>query len=225
MPVPNPQYFNLDNVATRHGGLSCAELLATTYIRRDPTSYAEAMRSDNSSEWTDACQYEIDTLSKNNTWDLVDLPPGHKAVKSKWVFKLKLDGHFHARLVAKGFMQIPGIDYDETFSPVAHFESIRLLLALAVLEDWEIYQLDIKSAFLNGVLNKEIYMEQPQGFIIVRQETKVCHLRKVIYGLKQASHVWNKQFHGVLIGLSFMWMYSDAGIYVYLLRIVGPLNK
>ena len=113
-------------------------------------------------------QYKIDALSKNDMWDLVDLPSGCKTVKSKWVFKLKSDGYYHAHLVAKGFMQIPGIDYNETFSPVAHFESLRLLLALAMLEDWEIHQLDVKSAFLNGVLNKEIYMEQPQGFIIAR---------------------------------------------------------
>ena len=165
VPVPNLRYFNLDNVAMGCR-LGNAELLAVAYIRRDPASYAEAMRSENADAWTKACQYEIDALSKNNTWDLVDLPPGRKAVKSKWVFKLKTDGCYHTRLVAKGFTQIPGIDYDETFSPVACFESLRLLLALAVLEDWEIHQLDVKSAFLNGMLDEEIYMEQPQGFII-----------------------------------------------------------
>jgi hypothetical protein len=173
------------------------------------------MRSDNVDQWTDACQYEIDALAKNKTWELVDLPPGHKAVKSKWVFKLKSDGCYRARLVAKGFTQIPGIDYDETFSPVARFESLRLLLALAALEDWEIHQMDIKSAFLNGVLDKEIYMEQPQGFVTAGQETKVCRLKKAIYGLKQASRAWNQQFHGVLNELGFMWTYTDAGIYVY----------
>src|SRR5579863_2434585 len=126
-------------MATRHQGLSNAELLATAYIGRDPASYAEAMGSDNAVEWTDACQYEIDALSKNKIWELVDLSPDHKAVKSKWVFKLKADGRYRARLVAKGFIQIPGIDYNETFSPVTCFESIRLLLVLATLEDWEIH--------------------------------------------------------------------------------------
>src|SRR5579863_5259083 len=173
------------------------------------------MRSDNAAEWTDTCQYEINALSKNKTWELVDLPPDRKAVKSKWVFKLKADGRYRARLVAKGFTQIPGIDYDETFSPVARFESIRLLLALAALEDWEIHQLDIKSVFLNGVLDEEIYTEQPQGFISAGQENKVCRLKKAIYGLKQASRTWNQQFHGVLIELSFTRTYADAGIYVY----------
>jgi len=173
------------------------------------------MGSDSAADWTKACEYEIDALSKNKTWELVDLPSGRKAVKSKWVFKLKADGRHRARLVAKGFTQIPGIDYDETFSPVARFESIRLLLALAALEDWEIHQLDVKSAFLNGVLDEEIYMEQPQGFIITGKENQVCRLKKAIYGLKQASRAWNQQFHGVLTGLGFTRTYADAGVYVY----------
>src|SRR5712672_2264388 len=123
------------------------------------------MRSADAKQWSDTCQYEIDTLHKNDMWELTKLPPSWKTIKSKWVFKLKADGHYCAQLVAKGFMQIPGIDYDETFSPVTHFESLRLLLALAALEDWEIHKMDVKSVFLNGVLDKEIYMEQPQGFI------------------------------------------------------------
>src|SRR6202158_4882105 len=89
-----------------------------------------------------------------------------------------------------------------------------MLLVLAALEDWHIHQMDVKSAFLNSVLDEEIYMEQPQGFITTGSETKVCHLIKAIYGLKQASRSWNLQFHGVLIALSFKQMFSDAGIYV-----------
>ena len=103
----------------------------------------------------------MDALAKNGTWTLVDLPLGCKAVKSKWVFKCKADGCFHAHLVAKGFTQIQGIDYDKTFSPVARFESLTLLLALAMLNDWEIHQMDVKLAFLNGTLDEETYMEQP----------------------------------------------------------------
>src|SRR6266404_1438524 len=212
--VPNPQHYNADFEVQGNRRLGYAELLAAAYVGRDPASYAEAMRSPDSDEWSKACQYEIDTLDKNGTWELVDLPSGHKTVKSKWVFKLKADGRFCARLVAKGFTQIPGIDFDETFSPVARFESLRLLLALAALEDWEIHQMDVKSAFLNGVLEEEIYMEQPQGFITTGQETKVCRLRKAIYGLKQASCAWNLQFHGVLVGLGFKRTHSDAGFYV-----------
>ena len=184
--------------------LGHAELFATAYVGRDPVTYAKALKSKDVDEWQKACQYEIDTLHKNDTWELVDLPAGCKAVKSKWVFKLKANGCFHAWLVAKGFMQIPGIDYDETFSPAAHFESLRLLLALAALEDWHIHQMDIKLAFLNGMLDEEIYMEQPQGSIVTGMENKVCKLKKSIYGLKQASHTWNLQFHGFLLELGFM---------------------
>src|SRR5712675_2403662 len=143
--VPNPRYINLDNVG--HPGvrrLGHAELLAAAHMGRDLVSYTEAMESVDSKQWSDACQYEIDALHKNNTWELVDIPPGRKSIKSKWMFKLKSDGRYRVRLVAKGFTQIPGIDYDETFSPVARFESLRLLLALATLEDWEIQQMDMK---------------------------------------------------------------------------------
>ena len=214
-PVPNPRYFNSDNAELpENRRLGHAELLAAAYVGRDPASYAEAMKSVDAKQWTDACQYEIDALHKNDTWELTDLPPGRKSIKSKWVFKLKADGRYRARLVAKGFTQIPGIDYDETFSPVARFESLRLLLALAALEDWEIQQMDVKSAFLNGVLDEEIYMEQPQGFISPGSETKVCRLRKAIYGLKQASRTWNLQFHGFLTGIGFMRTHADAGVYV-----------
>jgi hypothetical protein len=216
-PVPNPCYCGPDNAAQRGRGqrLGFAELLAAALVGRDPATYAEAMRSADAEAWKEACQYEIDAMARNEAWDLVDLPAGHKAVKSKWVFKLKSDGRFRARLVAKGFTQVPGIDYDETFSPVARFESLRLLLALAALGDWHIHQMDVKSAFLNGVLEEEIFMEKPQGFVVSGQETRVCRLKKALYDLKQASRAWNIQFHGVLLELGFTQTYSDAGVYVY----------
>jgi hypothetical protein len=229
-PRPNPRYANPDNVerwvgqrgthmrARPDGGLHHAALLnalihVATAEYCDPLTFKEAMQSALADKWQDACQYEIDALAKNGTWTLVELPSGRKAVKSKWVFKHKADGHFRAWLVAKGFTQIFGIDYDETFSPVARFESLRLLLALAVLEDWEIHQMDVKSAFLNGLLDEEIYMEQPQGFIDPDHPNKVCLLKKAIYGLKQASRAWNLQFHGVLVDLGFTRTHSDAGVY------------
>ena len=100
------------------------ELFAAAYMGRDLVTYAEALKSKDADEWQKTCQYEIDTLHKHDTWELVNLPAGHKAVKSKWVFKLKANGCFHAQLVAKGITQIPGINYNETFSPIAHFESL-----------------------------------------------------------------------------------------------------
>ena len=219
-PRPNPKYSGPDNVAEKgvgqrkrtSGQVTHIALLAAAEYQ-DPLTFKQAMSSDYADEWRAACQYEIDALAKNRTWDLVDLPTGRKAVKSKWVFKRKADGRFRARLVAKGFTQIQGIDYDETFSPVARFESLRLLLALAALSDWEIHQMDVKSAFLNGLLDEEIFMEQPYGFIVPDQSDKVCLLRKAIYGLKQASRAWNLQFHSVLIDLGFKRTHSDAGVY------------
>ena len=215
-PPQNPRYAKGNAIARVVSGVSHSELLAAAIHAaeyRDPLTYREAMGSDLADEWQSACQYEIDALAKNGTWTLVDLPTGRKAVKSKWVFKRKSDGRFRARLVAKGFTQVQGIDYDETFSPVARFESLRLLLALAALEDWEIHQMDVKSAFLNGLLDEEIYMEQPQGFVASGQSDKVCLLKKAIYGLKQASRAWNLQFNSVLLDLGFKRTHSDAGVY------------
>ena len=202
--VPNPHFASNDNAVDSHGcWVRHAELLAATHVERDPISYSEVMRSADADQWREACQYEMDALAKNGTWELLDLPTGQQAVKSKWVFKLKADGRYCTRLVAKGFTQIPGIDFDETFSPVAHFELLHMLLVLATLEDWHIHSMDVKSVFLNGELDKEIYMEQPQGFIITGSESLVCYLKKAIYGLKQASWAWNSQLHGVLTGLGF----------------------
>lgn len=118
----------------------------------------------------------------------------------------------HAGLLVK---QVKGIDYDEIFSPVARFESIRFLLAHAALNDWEVEAMDVKTAFLYGELDEEIYMEQPEGFKVPGQEHKVCHLLKAIYGLKQAGRQWNKELHNALLELGFTRTYSDAGIYVY----------
>jgi hypothetical protein len=222
---PNPHFYNEDNTEFVQGSsrLGVAQLLAAAEIPgyREPFTYKEAMGSNQADEWTEACQYEIDTLHKLKVWNLVDLPQGCKTVKCKWVFKWKADGHYCARLVAKGFTQLEGVDFDETFSPVAHFESLRLVLALATLEDREIHQMDVKSAFLHGDLDEEIYMEQPIGFVVAGQEHKVCKLQKALYGLKQASHAWNLQFHGVLNELSFTQTYSDAGVYVYHLQEGG----
>jgi len=134
-----------------------------------------------------AMQEEIKSLSDRNVWMLVDLPKDHKPIKGRWVFAVKSDGRKKARFVAKGFTQVFGIDYEETFSPVARFETFHLLIALAALHDWEIEALDVKTTFLFGKLDEEIYLEQPEGFVVKGQENKLCRLRKVIYGLKQAA--------------------------------------
>ena len=114
----------------------------------------------------------------------------------------------------KGFTQIFRIDYEETFSPVSRFETVHLVLALAALYDWEIKVLDVKTAFLFGELDEEIYMVQPEGFIVKGQESKVCHLQKAIYGFKQAALQWNKLLHKSLVDFSFKRCTSNSGVYV-----------
>ncbi|GJU00905.1 retrovirus-related pol polyprotein from transposon TNT 1-94 [Tanacetum coccineum] len=151
-----------------------------------------------------ACSYSTDTSNdlmkaQNKVWELVDLPPDEKIVGHKWLFKKKtdMDGAAHtykAHLVAKGFTQTPGIDYKETFSPVADIRAITILIAIVAFYDYEIWQLDVKTAFLNGYLNEEVYMEQPESFVNQNFPNRVCKLKHSIYGLKQASRKWNKRF-------------------------------
>jgi len=134
---------------------------------------------------------EMDSLEKNKTWELVKLPKDRKTVGCKWVFKLKkgVDGkveRYKARLVAKGYSQMEGIDYHEIFSPVVKLVSIRVVLALVALLDLELEQLDVKTTFLHGDLDEEIYMEQPEGFVQHQKGRLVCKLKKSLYGLKQS---------------------------------------
>ena len=139
---------------------------------------------------------ELDSMYSNQVWDFVKVPNGIKPVGCKWVYKRKIgvDGKvetFKARLVAKGYTQKEGINYDETFSPVAMLKSFRILLSIAAHYDCEIWQMDVKTAFLNGNLEKKIYMLQLEGFIAKNQDYMVCKLKRSIYGLKQASRSWN----------------------------------
>ena len=152
---------------------------------------------------------------KRKVFELADLPKGRKAIKNRWVFMTKSDGCKKARLVAKGFSQIQGIDFDHIFSPVVWYESIRLLLAVAALENWHIEGLNIKSAFLYGQLDEEIYMEQPEGFKIHGQERKVLCLHRAIYGLKQAALAWWKELLASICKIGFERSQSDAGIFIH----------
>ena len=193
----------------------------------DPTTYECAIRTPEADFWQRAMTKEIGSLEDNGTWELVDLPPGRSAIKNRWVYVAKpntggetkdhVRGNgkdYRARLVAKGFTQIAGIDYEETFAPVARLDSLRLLLSLAATYDWEIHQIDIKSAYLNGLLDEEIYMEQPKGFETPGKEDKVCRLRKAIYGLKQAGRQWHEHLQDSLCSFGFEKLISgDVSIF------------
>ncbi|GJW40335.1 retrotransposon protein, putative, ty1-copia subclass [Tanacetum coccineum] len=165
----------------------------------EPTSYKAAMLDSESNKWIDAMNAEIQSMMDNMIWVLVDLPPGCKTVGSKWIFKKKtnMDGIVHtykARLVAKGYTQLYGVDYEETFSPVADIRAIRILISIVAFYDYEIWQMDVKTAFLNGYLGEDIYVVQPEGFLDPNHPRKVCKLQRSIYGIKQASRSWNKRF-------------------------------
>ncbi len=162
---------------------------ATVAFLEKPQNIEEALTCENSKEWECAMQEEYDSLMANNTWTLEPPPAGRKPVSCKWVFKIKQGAngeveHYKARLVARGFTQTYGVDYNETFAPVAKFTFIRCILALTTLEDMEIHQMDVETTFLNGELEEEIYMEQPQGFVRQGSEHLVCKLHKSLYGLK-----------------------------------------
>ncbi|GKA42156.1 retrotransposon protein, putative, ty1-copia subclass [Tanacetum coccineum] len=136
----------------------------------EPANYKAALLDPESDKWLNAMNVEMQSMKDNEVWVLVELPPNGKTVGSKWLFKKKtdMDGAVHtykARLVAKGYTQTPGIDYEETFSPVADIRAIRILIAITAYYDYEIWQMDVKTAFLNGYLNEEVYMEQPEGFV------------------------------------------------------------
>jgi len=171
----------------------------------DPESYQQ---------WRIAMDDEIKSLNERKVWTLTELPSNCTPIKCRWVYIVKSDGRKKARLVAKGFSQRPGIDYDETFSPVARYETIRLLLAISVLEKWDIEALDVKTAFLYGDIEADIYMQQPEGYIVKGQENKVCLLKKALYGLKQASYAWNKQAKKSLEDIGFKQCSLDSGAYV-----------
>lgn len=138
----------------------------------------------------------------------MELPPGAKAIGLKWIFKIKRnsDGSinkYKSRLVAKGYVQRYGVDYEEVFAPVARIETIQLLINLAATNGWEIHHLDVKTAFLHGELKETVYVTQPEGFEVKGSEHKVYKLKKVLYGLKQAPRAWNDKLNKILLGFKF----------------------
>jgi hypothetical protein len=197
---PNPRYAHL----------------ATTPISPLPSSIREAMHDPN---WRNAMQEEFDALSSNQTWTLVPRPPRTNVVTGKWVFRHKTreDGsleRYKARWVVRGFAQRPGIDFGETFSPVVKPATIRAVLTMACSRNWPVHQLDVKNAFLNGVLDEQVYCYQPAGFVDEHRRDHVCKLVKSLYGLKQAPRAWFKRFATFAITIGFTASRSDASLFI-----------
>jgi len=193
-------------------------LLASTEIP-EPENFYDAMSGVHRQQWWKAFNEEIESHATNGTWELVPRVIGRKTVKNKWVCRVKYDAggnveRFKARLVAKGFTQVKGVDYEETYSPVTKFTSVRVIIAIAAARHQHLHHMDVKTAFLNGELDVEIYMEQPEGFIDKRFPDHVCRLRKGLYGLKQASRIWYFRLDKALIKRGFRRIESDHSIYI-----------
>ncbi|KAL4387066.1 hypothetical protein GQ457_09G030440 [Hibiscus cannabinus] len=182
----------------------------------EPTSFNDDAKVP---EWIDAMKSEISAVEKNGTWFLTNLPSGKHAIGVKWVYRTKFnpDGTIFkhkARLVVKGCAQIGGVDYGDTFAPVARLDTIKLLIAIAGQLGWNVFHLDVKSAFLNGELEEDIYVCQPEGFVVPGEEHQVYKLKRALYGLKQAPRAWYYKIDSYLQKLGFQRCVNEATLYL-----------
>lgn len=187
-------------------------------LEKDPVTVKQAMNRSDANLWKEAMTEEMNNLKENQTWELVPRPPNRRIISSKWVFRRKLTKsreleRYKARLVARGYNQVYGIDYTDTYSPVLKMKSLRLLLALAASWGWTVKQLDITAAYLHGTLTEDIYMEQPEFFEEDDKQDWVCHLKRSIYGLKQSGRQWNECFDNFMKSTGLKRSKADPCIY------------
>lgn len=211
------------NTLNHDQNLSVEQIFAIMTLDEIPTpeTYQEAIKSSQSEEWKKSIKEEQDSLINLETFQVVPRPFTKKAIQSRYVFKIKTDdqgriARFKTRLVAKGYTQIKGVDFFDTFSPALRLSSFRFLLSTAVLKKFSIYHLDVQTAFLNGDLAEEIYMEIPEGFDAIKEDRRshVLKLNKSIYGLKQASRVWNEKFTTTIVSMNFVQSQADPCIFI-----------
>lgn len=184
----------------------------------DPETVTEALNSPDKSMWMKAMREEYESLVKNDTWTVVDLPQGQRVLDTKWVFKRKQDitentQRYRARLVARGCAQIKGVDYQETYSPVVRYASIRFLCALAAKYDLHMSQMDVTAAYLHGYIKEDIYIQPPEELIKSSDKGRVWKLKKSMYGLKQSGRAWNERLNDVVTKLGFKRSQADCCIY------------
>ena len=195
-------------------------LMLLSSEQQDPCSVAEAKSSYDHARWVEAMVREMQSLHQNKVWALVEPPPNRKVIGSKWVFKRKVNTNgeverHKACLVAQGFSQKYGLDYEETFSPVVRFESIRSVIALGAQHKLQLRQMDVSTAFLNGEFDEEVYMQQPEGFVEEGKEYMVCYLKRSIYGLKPSPRCWNHALDSKLREMKFKPTSGDPCLYVH----------
>lgn len=185
----------------------------------NPNTVEEVFSRKDAHQWFESMEAEYNSLLANDTWELVNLPANREAIKSKWVFNIKRDKNgkivrYKSRLVAKGCSQKYGVDFNEVFSPVVRYSSIRLILALAAEYNLEVHQMDVAAAYLNGKLKEEIFMIQPEKFVDPKNPEKVCKLKKALYGLKQAGREWNETLDKFLHENGFTRCNGDTCVYI-----------
>nr|AAF65309.1 reverse transcriptase [Picea glauca] len=184
----------------------------------DPITVREAVNSEDSKLWKKPMVEEMDSLDKNESWDIVELLARRKSVGRKWLFKKKFNVEgkvekYKARLVEKGYSQVEGIEFGEIFSPVAKLTSIRFLLSIVVAFDLEVEQMDVKTTFLHGDLEEEIYMKQPEGFVVKGNKELVCKINKSLCGVKQSPRMWYQKFDTYILRLGFVISRADHCVY------------
>jgi Reverse transcriptase (RNA-dependent DNA polymerase)/Integrase core domain len=212
---PIQDYLSYKNISSEHytfiNNLSKIE---------EPTSYEIAKREQ---KWCKAMEEELNALEKNETWEICQLPKNKKPVGCKWVYKIKYksDGtleRYKARLVAKGYTQTQGIDYHETFAPVAKMNTVRILFSIATNKNWNLQQMDVKNAFLQGTLEEEVYMNLPPGHKMENLSNIVCRLKKSIYGLKQSPRAWYSKLSHFLLSCNFKVSNADNSLFTKILN-------
>ena len=212
---------------SRYGHEGEVQFLVSVTNQDNPLTYRDAMDDSDKDKWQDAMNQEMESMYSNFVWELVDPPEDVRPIGCKWIFKRKrgIDGKvetFKVRLVAKGYTQKEGVDYEETFSPIAMLKFILILLSIVAYLDYEIWQMDVKTAFLNGYLEENIYMMQPEGFVAKGQQQKVCKLLS-IYGLKQASRFLNLRFDETIKTYGFEQNVDEPCVYMYIKEKKGGL--